>query len=78
MIPACKLDCCDQSRGTCPDPSVCQTEIALPPVIEWLRREIAARSQLWRWYATNRKAGFSRRRSLVLAWRTTRPVRRAP
>lgn len=78
MIPACKLDCCNSGRSPCRDRTVCQTEIALPPVIEWLRREILAAMQLPRWYATNRKAGFSRRRSLVLAWRTTRPVRRAP
>lgn len=72
-IPACKLGC-NSGRSPCRDRTVCQTDSALPPVLAWIRREFIARSQMRRWYVSFRKGGFSRRRSLFLAWRTTRPI----
>ena len=78
MTPACLQGRCNAGRAICPNPGACQTAAALPPLLAWIRRECIARTQLRRWYLTNRKAGFSRSRALVLAWKTTNPIKAAP
>ena len=67
------MTCCNnncQQGTTCP----ARQPAALPDWLQWLRREIKARSQLLKWFRTNRAHGFSRRRSIVIAWTTTRPI----
>jgi hypothetical protein len=71
--PSC-IGSCRGRRMRCAHPDRCRTDTLLPPALVWLMREIKARSQLWRWYRTNRKDGMRRRTAAWLAWRTTNPI----
>jgi hypothetical protein len=71
--PACAGQC-NSGRAKCAHADRCRTDTLLPPALVWLIREIKARSQLWRWYRTERKEGMRRRTAAWLAWRTTNPI----
>ena len=60
---------CRQGRKTC------TRDCREVDPFAWLARELRAAANLPRWFRTFRRTGFSRRRSAVLAWKTTRPIR---
>lgn len=75
--PSC-MGSCHGARLTCKHKERCTTTTLMPPALAWLVRELRARSQLWRWYCTERKEGHTRRRAAWLAWRITNPINTYP